>query len=85
MLLLTNNFEQDSEIAVFQMSMSVMVILTKSITKPKKVICCVGMNTDFSGCIVKPNSLKSFTLSLTLLKQVKLELFFLAAGNRLDI
>ena len=53
------------------MSVNVMDILTESITKPKKVICCVGVIVDFLGCVVKRSSVKNFTVFLMLLKQLR--------------
>ena len=83
MLLLTNKFKQDSKIPFFQMFLSVMIILTESITKPKKVICFVGLSADFWVYVVKLNSLKSLTVFLILLKQLRT--ISLATGNHLDI
>ena len=53
------------------MFVSVMAILTESITKPKKVICCVGVIADFLGCVVKRSSVKDFPVFLMLLKQLR--------------
>ena len=37
--------------------------------KPKKMIFCVGINTDLSACIVKPKEISNCTVSLMLSKQ----------------
>jgi hypothetical protein len=45
---------------------SVTVILTESITFPRNVIICVGINTDFFSCIKNPKFCNIQTVSFTL-------------------
>lgn len=61
--------KQDSKIPFFQMFLSVMIIPTESITKPKKVICFVGLSADFWVYVVKLNSLKSLTVFFDIIKR----------------